>query len=73
MLIESGRNAIITLAGGMVQSAPDIMNAIESVLDNAKQAVEQFLPEFLNKGVDAILNMANGLLQGAPNAITNIG
>ena len=72
-LLEAGVTLVSNLASGVLQSAPNVVEAIKSAIDNAKQWIDTNLPEFLNRGVNAIVNMADGMWQAAPNVITNIG
>ena len=72
-LLEAGITLVSNLASGVLQSAPNVVEAIKGAIDNAKQWIDNNLPEFLNRGVNAIVNMANGMWRAAPNVITNIG
>lgn len=68
-----GSNVISTIRGSLDIAAGEILGTDGDIVGFVLTAIQTYLPELLNSGVEMIVNLSNGLLQNLPFLITTAG
>lgn len=71
--IPIGSEVIDNMAGGMLNSLPNVFNTMTIGIENLKTFITTQMPTILAKGVEIVTNIANGILQSLPTIISSIG
>lgn len=68
-IIKTGKDIVGSLAKGIKESMPDIINMALEIGKTLISTLIESLPEILNTGVQAIVQLAQGLAQALPELI----
>lgn len=70
---EIGQGFISNLQSGLNLAAGEILGTDGTIIKAIGDAIQTYLPEILEKGVDIVTNIANGILQQIPGLIMMAG
>lgn len=70
--VGTATNMIFALQSSLSSAASEIIGTDGSIIDAIGTAIQNYLPQILEKGVETISTLANGILQALPTAVQAI-
>lgn len=71
-MVESGKNIVMSLLTGMLDSVSDILPVALSLIQFIAEAVTTNVPILLQKGYEILQNLINGFVEAIPEALPKI-
>lgn len=71
-IVESGKNIVMSLLTGMLDSVSDILPVALSLIQFIAEAVTTNVPILLQKGYEILQNLINGFVEAIPEALPKI-
>lgn len=64
--LEKGKEFVVSLASGVFENIPYIIDMTGSMVDSVIRWIGEFLPEFLQTGADMLIELVNGFVDNLP-------
>ena len=71
-MVESGKNIVMSLLTGMLDSASNILPVALSLIQFIAEAITTNVPILLQKGYEILQNLINGFVEAIPEALPKI-
>ena len=72
-LVDSGVQLLLSLVQGIVDSIPDLVRQVPTIIANFIGSLIQHLPSILSTGVQLLGELIKGILSAIPSLIVGIG
>ena len=72
VIIDAGIQLVLSLAQGLVDAIPKLIEKIPVLIENLLGAISRNLPKLIKAGIDLTLKLSEGLIQAIPQLVAKL-